>query len=916
MTEVSTPISLLRTKLHRPPIQETYLHRQSLLDRLNQHVQRPLTLVVAPAGYGKTVLVSSWLESMKVSNTWLSIDRNDNDLRQFISYFSAAVQTIHSDTGTKILDIVNALTLPPVSVLANMIINILDEIEIPFILVLDDFHLIKNESILDLITQLLHHPPQAMHLVLVGRRDPFLPIASLRAKGDLNEIRTHDLRFNEKEIAMFLAQQLGMQVEATTVSALEAKTEGWVTGLLLAVLSMRHRGNIDLRLLEPQVDAQYVMEYLFTEVFSLQPKEIKDYLVNTAVLDRFCGPLCEAVSALDSEKIADEFSGWEFIKWLKKENMFLIPLDADNRWFRYHHLFQKLLLNQLQRSIDPEDFNILHNKASDWHAENGLIEEAIKHALAGGDPIKAGQLIIEHGFDLTNNMEWPRLQRWLAMLPDETVDQEPELLVLVSWLHVIFSRFTELVACLNKLKALPKVPNHKKHLVGHINILSAFHYSVAADGAQALICAERALKELPREHYWAWMFSLHLKAAAHQVLGETEEAYAAIETQMRHIRKIGGVSKSHFLANQCFIHWMEADLVGVLRAAEGALKSAKDHKKHQAIYQSNYFMGIAYYHRNELQLAENCLDSVINEPYAQHALNFAHAAFALALIYQAQGRVDKANQLGETVVSFGLDTNHPVVLKIARAFEAELALRQGRLAEATYWAEQFDPEPFTLMYRFYVPQMTLAKVLMAQDTDTGRKQAAGLIRQLYEFVTDTHSKRFQIDVLALEALFRWSQGKESEALERLTHSLQIAEPHGYIRLFIDLGPQMADLLRMLAKHNVSVGYIGKIMAVFREEAQGLELIAADKESSLSGATASTLPDRPAIQPLVEPLTKRELDVLEMLEKRLSNKEIAAKLFISPKTVKKHLDNIYGKLNVNSRLQAVEKAVALGILPSR
>ena len=284
----------LFTKLHRPVVYRDHIHRPALIDRLNQRIRRLLTLVVAPAGYGKTMLVSCWLEASSSPSAWVSLDENDNDLRRFLSYFLAAIQTMFPDAGRKTMALANTSMLPPVSALAGNLINELDLIEQPFILVLDDFHLIKDESVLDLLTQLLHHPPQTMYLVLIGRRDPSLPISMLRAKGLVTEIRTQDLRFNEMETATFLTQVLGTHVDSVTAAAVEEKTEGWVTGLHLAALSMRHRGNLDPKLLEPQVDAQYVMEYLFTEVLSIQSPEITQGLLGTAILDRFCGPLCEA----------------------------------------------------------------------------------------------------------------------------------------------------------------------------------------------------------------------------------------------------------------------------------------------------------------------------------------------------------------------------------------------------------------------------------------------------------------------------------------------------------------------------------------------------------------------------------------------------------------------------------------------
>jgi LuxR family maltose regulon positive regulatory protein len=650
------------------------------------------------------------------------------------------------------------------------------------------------------------------------------------------------------------------------------------------------------------------MEYIFTEVFSQQPPEISQYLVNTAILDRFCSPLCEAVCVHGVEPFTREIGGWEYISWLIKENMFLIPLDAQNRWFRFHHLFQKLLLNQLKRHLSPEDINALHAQASAWFAENGLMEEALKHALAGNNPVTAARLIAQHGFNLLNDEEWPRLERWLRMLPGDMIGQDPELLLLVSWLHVIYARYAELGSCLDKAEALFSARTTAEHIQGHLDALRGFEQFLAANGERTLTWTRRACENIPRKHRWARVFAFIIQAGAHQMLGDREKALSTIKEAMRDPDLGGGISQGYFQANPCFIYWMEADLTAMLQTAARSLRVAEECRVHQAIAHGLHFIGIAHYHRNELQAAEAKLVVVVKDRYSQHAWNFAHSAFALALIYQARGRTDEANQVGESVVSYALDTNNPVVLRVARAFQAELALRQGRLAEASHWASQFVAKPFVTMYRFYVPQLTLVRVLLAQDTMESREQAADLLKQLYDFVVSTHNTRFRIEMLALQAILHSSQRDEPAALKTLGEALTLAEPGGFIRLFADLGPPMADLLKRLVSQNVAVRYIGRILAAFSSDERG----AAVDESDHTVAHPSDL----SIQPLVEPLTNRELQILELLAQRLRNKEIAAKLFISAETVKKHLNTIYRKLNVTRRLQAVEKAHTLGILMRR
>ena len=383
MAGETTPLPLLRTKLHRPPVVGDHLHRTHLIERLSKNLNRPLTLVSASAGYGKTTLLSCWLKTCGLPVAWLSLDENDNDLHLFLSYFLTAVRTISPAAGKEIQNILNSPELPPLSILANILINELDQIKETFILTIDDYHVVQNKAIHELIKEILKHPPHAMHLVLASRIDPPLPLATLRAKGRMTEIRVKDLRFSRKETADFLQQVLETTIEESIVSIIDEKSEGWITGLRLTALSLRHKDDID-RVVADLPDAnRFVMDYLVAEILSQQTTAIQEYLLITSILGRFCAPLCDAVCSSDTASGACEISGQEFIQLLTKANLFVIPMDDEHRWFRYHHLFQNLLDRKLKHRFKQESIRVLHINASAWFAENGHVEEAIQHALAG-----------------------------------------------------------------------------------------------------------------------------------------------------------------------------------------------------------------------------------------------------------------------------------------------------------------------------------------------------------------------------------------------------------------------------------------------------------------------------------------------------------------------------------------------------
>ena len=389
--EVAAAKPIVSTKLHRPPDPTNHVPRSLLLKRFEEARRLPLTLVSAPAGYGKSTLVSHWLKMCGCPSAWVLLDEDDNDLGTFLNYFLAAIEAALPDSIPKTNAMAKQAVLPPISVLVESLVNELDLIEQDFFLALNDFHHIQEKSIQNLLTELLRHPPRSMHLIVISRRDPFLPIASYRALEQVNEIRAQDLRFTKEETARYLRFIFGDEVDESIAAALTERTEGWVTGLRLAAMSIRHRGDISGILPEIHGTTQYAMEYLFDEVLSRQSQGKRDYLLNTAILNRFCAPLCDAVCGPGAVGEPEEIDGWQFIRFLKKEDLFLIKLDSENRWFRYHQMFQQLLQNQLERYRNPGEIATLHSRAGTWFKENGSIEEAIRHSLAEVKIMLAGE---------------------------------------------------------------------------------------------------------------------------------------------------------------------------------------------------------------------------------------------------------------------------------------------------------------------------------------------------------------------------------------------------------------------------------------------------------------------------------------------------------------------------------------------
>ena len=369
-------LEILETKLHSPQLPGNYVHRPRLIALLDKGIALPIQTVTAPAGYGKSTLVSCWFLQQELPHAWISLDEGDNDLRQFITYFIHAVRGLFPSGMAKSLATLDAVELPPIQVLSKILANDIVPIKADFVLIIDDFHLIKEKNIHDLLTELLRHPPKPLHLVVLSRAEPFLSLNRFRARGQLSEIRLQELRFTEDETTEFLQQLLSRDIDTSTSSQLVDKTEGWITGIRLAALSTLHEGDADKILQELEGSGQFVLEYLFNEVFSSHPENIQKHIITCSIVDRFCAPLCEVLCPYPENE--SDLDGWDLIKWLKNNNLFLISLDNDGYWYRFHHLFRKLLQKQLVRRYSSEEIDALHARARVWFAENNIIEEAIQ----------------------------------------------------------------------------------------------------------------------------------------------------------------------------------------------------------------------------------------------------------------------------------------------------------------------------------------------------------------------------------------------------------------------------------------------------------------------------------------------------------------------------------------------------------
>ena len=883
------------------------MRRQRVRERLDHGLDRPLTLVCAPAGYGKTTLLSDWLASRGYPHAWLSLDESDSDLAIFLSYFVAAVRTAYPEACASTLDLLAAPELPPPILLADALANDLEAItcepgpanEQCLVVVLDDYHLVRSQAISEMLAELWRHPPRAVHLVLSTRREPFLPLDTLRARGELSEIRLKELRFTREEVAAFMQLSTGSPLDEQVVAVLGEQTEGWAAGLRLATISLGIDDDIRRRLVELPAHNPLALDYLMSEVLSHVPAATQDFLLRTSILDRLTGPLCDAVTGMAEA----QWKGRDYLDWLARANLFIWSVDAQQQWYRYHHLFRELLRSQLEQRYGAEVIAELHTRAGAWLAGNGFIGEAIEHCLRAGDVAEAVRLVETHRHEAMNQERWLDLEVWLTSLPRRVIDEHPGLVLAEAWLLHHRAARADLPECLARAEALlQQAPVHQALLTdearlslqGEIDALTSQLVFWTADAEHALALTQRALAVIPLEHSYARGCARLFAAASLQMKGDVRGATETLDQGLREDRFSSRTSAPRLLTSACFIYWASTDLPHLLQTADHLLELATERDLAESLDWAHYFRGCAHYQQNDLEAADRDFASVASEHRAAHAIVLPHSTFGLASTYQALGLAEPARAAAESVVRYALELNNPSMLADARAFEAHLALLQGRGGEAGRWLAQADRNiRMAPMPLFYAADFTLVEILLAQGTPASLDEAERLLARLLEVVQAIHNTRFRIEALALQALLHAARHERSAAAETLRQAVALAEPGGVIRVFVDLGLRVAALLHELAAGRAYPAFVARILAAFP-------------------AAPAPAPRQPS---LIEALSERELEVLALLAQRLTNKEIARVLSISPMTVKRHSSNLYQKLAVVSRREAVARAVALGLVPA-
>jgi LuxR family maltose regulon positive regulatory protein len=853
---------------------------------------------------------------------WLSLDKNDNEPTRFWAYVLAALRTIPSlkeaGVGESALGMIQSPQPPPIEALLTDLINDVAEMALSeqdasrcsLVLVLDDFHVIANPQVDEALTFLLDNLPPPMHLVVATRSDPLLPLSRLRGRAWLTELSAADLRFTSEEAAAFLNQVMGLGLSTEDVDALDTRTEGWIVGLQMAAHALQgtlaaqggKTSQVHEFIAAFAGSHRYVLDYLTDEVLLREPEHVQTFLLQTSILERLSGPLCDALTGLDN--------GQEMLEQLEAANLFIVPLDGERQWYRYHHLFAELLGKRMHR-MHPDMVPILHRRASGWYEGANLIEEAITHALAGRDYERVARLVEQYAAQqMSTYRQEAVLAEWLAALPDELVRERPWLCVYLAWTRYwmgLRSQVEECLLCAEEAlaRSTDAAQGTDERLIsGYIAAIRA-HHALTNQALQRVIgMAEQALRFLPEGDYMRCEAAVAL-GGAYWGLGNvvaSEQAFAqARATALKSGYRPLAVPASCYLSDQQVKQ-------GRLHEASATCREALG----WAIGPSGRALPVAGFplvKLGDLAREWNDLETAGREGYV-----------ALARLKLAQndldGALDNLQKADEIAQNVKID---PWITCWADECRLQLWLSTGNLAAATQWAQAsnlgVDGE---LSYQYDLHHVNLARVLIAQGAAHGRDvdlgQALGLLARLLAAAEAAGWVHQQIKVLVLQAVALKARGDDEGALDALDRALILAEPGGYVRLFVAEGAPMARLLSQAADRSITPPrpYVDKLLAAFELRVSSDKLQVADLPAASADLQTLTA-DAQSEPSLVEPLSERECQVLQLIADGMTNREIAETLFISLGTVKAHTSNIYGKLGVRSRTQAVAKAREIGIL---
>jgi len=892
---------MLLTKLHIPQSKENIVHRSALFEKLNEGLSRKLILVSATAGYGKTTLVSDWIKHNKIPTAWYSVDGRDNDPNEFLTFIISGIQTIHKNIGNKSQDLLKSPGTTEIEYIIELLINDLLAIKSAFLLVIDDLHLVSSKEIFKALSFILDYKPPNFKIALLTRSDPPLPLARLRSQNELLEIRSSDLSFTEHDTTEFFNRKLKLGLTSNDINLVEAKTEGWIAGLQLTAITLQNKKNVSEYIRKIAGDNRYIMDYLIEEVLNTLDDETRNFLLKTSMLEKFSGSLCDAVLQINNSQ--------GILESLEKNNMFIVPLDNERQWFRYHHLFGDLLKQRLlikDKQLIPD----LHNKASIWFEKNDIPLFAIDHSLIANNFVRASSLIDQQADSIWLRGEHTLLQRYLEELPNSYLVSKPKLNIYYSWLLFMNGKFEEAELSLQKAEKLfadssdEIVPEsiNKMQLQGRIYAIRASLASFRGEISKTIHFSEQTLKYLSKlDDNWRSIGAITL-GDAYMLSNKTRDADKAYFEAVSANQEVNDINL--YLMSNILFAYAEVKL-GKLQNAHEIYEKLSHFINEKGLLKTDYAgwifsaKGYLFYAWNDIKKALEFANKSIE------LIRYGHNIFIKGIVYNNLVTIlfathdlhatEKAIKELERIVA---EADVPKgIISLKEAWRARLWLAQGNTQAISNWVEKRSwNENSGLSYLHKEEIIVYTRILIAQGKYI---EVDVWLKRLISEAESASQIESQIELLLIHALVLTILDKNNEAKISVLKALSIAEPCGFIRIFINEGETIEDLIKIIKNEKatktsdllnlISSEYLSNLLEAFKNEKK--------TEKSSSENVLST----------------RELDTLKLLAKDYSNQQIANELFISLNTVKTHLKNINLKLEADSRIKAVEKAKELGFI---
>lgn len=907
MDEKDTP-PLVFSKLYPVVPTNKCVDRPRLYTVLESSLSQKLSLVCAPAGYGKTTIVAQWLNTVPHPSAWLALDEHDRDLSRFLRYVIASIQNIFPQFNHDFKYLLSLPRLPPIDWLVDTLIADISALAKPMVLVLDNLEHVGSEP-LQLLSRLIHYLPDHLHLVIMTRLEPNFPLADWRAKGWLCEIRSDDLRFSDEEARTYLTASLNRQIPDTVLEQIVTLTEGWALGIQLAALSLESVQNIESKTDKIKVIDRHVIDFMMQEVFVRQPAEVKSFLVLTSLFNRFCASLCNSLLRRMKQKV----NSARLIEYLQKQNLFVVSLDREGVWYRYHSVFQTFLAQQMEEFLPPGYHAKIYKNAGEWFVDHGHPEEGLEYFIKAGELDAAAEFVgmeMHALIDQDNSRFF--LRKWLKLFPNEAEKKRPDLLLAHAYLKVMHWDLDGIDEMLDGAETLLQKPGcevsetRRQALSADIEVLRAFRLYWKGDAEGALHNARLYLeREIPWKCQYAYTLAISYAAGSSALCGRLDEALLLLENALETDCKEGSPNAAHLLMVRAVIHLYRANFAEV---EENVRKAAI---VHNSIPQPDYWMGYAPYLRGCIAYEKNLLPEAAgyfnqiaeHKNYRVNARMYHDTLIGLALIAWERGEIENSGKYADRALAFAIEAKDSLSRYFSELIRIRCAILSGEAA----------PEPpqrkniiGSNLFWLESPTLIHAEYFISMGTQSECSMGLEIIEESLPELQRHFNVRQEIQYLAAKALALWRMSEKEKALEVLEISLFMARPQGLVRSFVNRGPLMAEPIYALFSKQPRDQYLKTLMEAFGNMTSSSVLVGNAIENSSQTVSSSE-------SSAVASLTNRELDVLELLHKRLTNKEIAEYLNISPITVKSHSVQLYRKLDVHGRRQAVDKAKDLGLL---